>query len=156
MACIIWPWYMPASLPSSNPFYSETVLLDRAITAAKWRRLFPLIFSPSSVKFFIHSRKHLLLESDLGSPFNLPLPVFIKKYLHSVSFHDAVCIQNSKGCCKVGLNLFFQPSKLSMITHSWSHPSPLYPLPLEFSTPIQSAGRDQEDILTHITGIAVK
>lgn len=98
------------------------------LTAAKWRILFPLIFSPSDVKFFIPSQTHLVLQSDLGGCFNLPLSVFIKKYLCLVSFHDAVCNQNSKGCCKVGLKFSFQPFKLSIITHS-CHVPPSPPAP---------------------------
>jgi len=120
------------------------------LTAAKWRILFPLIFSPSNLNC-IPSQKHLLLQSDLSSSFNLPLSIFIKEYLHSVSFHNAVCNQKSKHCYKLGLNLFFQPSKLSIITHS--HCVSLHNL--EFSTPVQCAWKDQEDILTHITYIPV-
>lgn len=51
-----------------------------------------------------------------GSDFMFSLSSFIKKYLHLVSFQDAICNQHSKGYCIISLYIFFFFKLISSIT----------------------------------------
>lgn len=64
---------------SSDESMSKWLLKVKNVTSSN-------IFSLKCEFIFIPSQKHLLLQSYLGGFFNLPLPLFIKKYLCWVPF----------------------------------------------------------------------
>lgn len=128
MACSICLFEIPTSLPLLNATYfllRNLFFLDIVIF------IFLFFFTHcSTVKCALIScnisslkceTSYSLSETHIftvwfGSDFMFSLSSFIKKYLHSVSFQDAICNQHSKGYCIVSLYIFFFSKLISSIT----------------------------------------